>query len=115
MPEYMLLLHENPAAFEGLSPEEMQRIIQRYTAWADRMREAGRLVGSNKLTDGDGRVLTRGAGELRVLDGPYSETKEVIGGYFTLRAAGYDEAVDLARDCPHLEFGTIEIREIDLH
>ena len=49
-----------------------------------------------------------------MLDGPYSETKEVIGGYFAVRAADYDEAVKICEDCPHLEYaGTIEIREID--
>ena len=44
----------------------------------------------------------------------YSETKEIVGGYFQIRAASYEEAVEIAEGCPHLEFGgSIEIREID--
>jgi hypothetical protein len=48
------------------------------------------------------------------MDGPYSETKEVLGGYFVVTAENYDAAVDLTRDCPHLDYcGTIEVREVD--
>jgi hypothetical protein len=110
----MLLLYDDPGGFEGLSPEEMQRIIEKYRAWSARLSEAGKLVASDKLTDGEGRVLRRKGGEVRVLDGPYSETKEVIGGYFLLHADDFDEAVRLAEDCPHLEFGgTLEVRAVD--
>ena len=49
-----------------------------------------------------------------VMNGPYAEAKEVIGGYFMIEAANYDQAVQLARDCPNLELGgTIEVREIE--
>ena len=49
-----------------------------------------------------------------MIDGPFSETKEVIGGYFAIEAAGYDEAVQLLEDHPHLSYGgTVEVREID--
>ncbi len=116
MADYMLLLYENPTDFSDVSPEEMQAIIGKYSAWRDSLAEEGRLVGSNKLTDGEGRVLKGGNGDLRVTDGPFSETKEVIGGYFTIRAASYDEAVEVSKGCPHLGFGgTIEIREIEVH
>ena len=116
MPDYMLLLYDNPTDFSDLSPEEMQAIIGKYTAWRDRLAEEGRLVGSDKLTDGEGRVLKGANGDLRVTDGPFSETKEVIGGYFTIKAADYDEAVEVSKGCPHLGFGgTIEIREIEVH
>ena len=52
------------------------------------------------------------AGSAKVTDGPYAEAREVIGGLFILEAASYDEVVSLCQDCPHLEFGTIEIREV---
>jgi hypothetical protein len=48
-----------------------------------------------------------------VTDGPYVETREVLGGFFHLVAESFDQAVELARDCPHLEYGTIEIREVE--
>ena len=115
MPTYMMLLYEEPDIFERMSPEELQRAIERYRAWSESLQDSGHYVASDKLTDGEGRVLRKpGGGTVRVVDGPYAETKEVIGGYYSVRAASYDEAVEIARDSPHLDYGgTVEIREID--
>ncbi len=115
MPTYMMLLYEEPDVFERMSPEELQRAIERYRAWGQSLQESGHYVESDKLTDGEGRVLRKPeGGEVRVQDGPYAETKEVIGGYYSVRAESYDEAVELASGSPHLEYGgTIEVREID--
>lgn len=116
MAEFMLLLYDSPTDFSDLSPEEMQGIIQKYTAWRDRLDESGKLIASDKLTDGEGRVMRQTDGKVRILDGPFSESKEVVGGYFAIRAASYDDAIEVARGCPHLGFGgTIEIREIEKH
>ena len=47
--------------------------------------------------------------------GPYSESKELLGGYYMIEADTYDKAVELARDCPQLEYGgTIEVRQVDV-
>ena len=114
MPKYVLLLHDAPDAYRGLSPEQMQQVIQKYVAWGDGLRNAGVLEGGQKLADEPGRILKGRNGQVRVTDGPYSETKEVLGGYYIVAAGSYDQAVDLARSCPHFEFGgTIEVREID--
>jgi hypothetical protein len=48
-----------------------------------------------------------------VIDGPYSETKEIIGGYYVIEAPDYAGAVELLRDCPHLSYGKIEVRQHD--
>jgi hypothetical protein len=70
-------------------------------------------VSSHKLADDAGKVL-RGRSQARITDGPYSETKEVLGGYFMIEAPSYDDAVGHSRDCPHLEYGgTIEVRQVD--
>jgi len=113
MAQYMLLLRDNPEIFRHLSPDEIQRIIEKYRAWGQKLREAGLLVSSHKLTDEGGRVVRREGGQMRVLDGPYTEAKEVLGGYFLIEAASYEQAIERSRDCPHLEFGSIEIRAID--
>ena len=105
MPQYMLLLHEDPAAFADASPSEMQAIIQRYAVWAKKIAGEGRLVSSSKLQDGTGRSLRAANGGITVTDGPYTEVKEVIGGYFMIRADDYDHAVELSRGCPHVDFG----------
>jgi hypothetical protein len=114
MTEFMLLLHENPSDFEDVSPEEIEKIIAEYVAWRGELAEAGRLAGSKKLRDEGGRWLTAPAGDVRVIDGPYSEANEVIGGFFMITAADYAEAVEISRSCPHLRYGgRIELREVE--
>ena len=112
MPNYLLLLHSEPDIFKEASPDEIQGIIQKYHSWKLRMQNAGVLVGGEKLQDGTGRLMRRTNGQTSVIDGPYTESKEVIGGLFQIRPDNYDKAVEAASDCPHLEYGTIEIREI---
>ena len=112
MPNYMLLLHESGSGLRDLSPGEMQKIIQRYIAWRQRVQDSGRTISGHKLADGEGRVLRGNVGAARVTDGPYAEAREVIGGLFIVEADSYDEVVGLSQDCPHLEFGAIEIRQI---
>lgn len=113
MPNYLLFLREDPSVFEHVSPAEMQAIIQKYTDWKRRLQEAGRLTGGEKLQDGTGRVLRKTAGQTSITDGPYTESKEIIGGLFEIRAEDYEAAVAIAGECPHLEYGAIEIREIE--
>ena len=59
-------------------------------------------------------VVRRYYGKLTITDGPFSETKEVVGGYWMIDAADYDEAIELSRDCPHIEYGaSLEVREVE--
>lgn len=88
----------------------MEAIVAKYMAWRQEMGANGRITGGHKLQDGTGRVIRGGA----VTDGPYTEAKEVIGGIFLINAADYDDAVTVARTCPHCEFGTVEVREIEV-
>jgi hypothetical protein len=113
MPQYMLLLHDSGTMPPDLSPEDIQAIIQRYVDWRQKVAANGRKVEGHKLRDGEGRLLTGKPGTPTVTDGPYVEAKEVIGGLFMLEARDYNEAVKLASDCPHLAFGTIEVREVE--
>jgi hypothetical protein len=107
-----MFLHD--AGFpDDISPDQIQAIIQRYVAWRQKIQQNGRKVDGHKLTDGQGRVMRGAAGTTKVTDGPYAEAREVIGGLFMVEANSYDEVVELSKDCPHLDFGSIEIREID--
>lgn len=116
MDGFMLLLHDRTTQQGDLSPEQIQGIIAEYVAWRDKIEEQGRLIGGEKLADDNGRQLTNDNGEIRVTDGPYAEAKEMLGGYFAIKAADYDEAVEISRSCPHLKYGgRIELRKIDSH
>lgn len=114
MPNFMLLLHEQPADFSQFSAEEIEAVIGEYIAWRHQIEAAGHYVGGEKLSDEGGRHLSMNGDGIRVTDGPYTEAKEVIGGYFTISAADYDEAVKVASDCPHLKYGgRIELRRVE--
>jgi hypothetical protein len=110
----MLLLHEAPTTgpVPDLSPEDIQAVIARYKAWRQGL--GARIQFGEKLKEEGGRALRReGAGKVRVLDGPYTEAKEILGGFFLLEAGSYEEAVRLSESCPHLDFGWIQVREVE--
>ena len=116
MPKYLLIARDNGDWSElagAASPAEIQAIIARYRAWGERMAEQGKLLSGEKLRDGEGRVLKGQGSAAKVLDGPHIESKEVIGGFWILQAEDYDEAVKLASDSPHLQFGSLELRAIE--
>jgi hypothetical protein len=102
MDTYLLMLHEDPRQYASLSPAEMGAVVERYRAWSQKLAAEGRLVGGEKLADEPGRRMRAGPMGPIVTDGPTIESKDVIGGFFMIRAASYDEAVALAADCPHL-------------
>jgi hypothetical protein len=112
MPKFVLLLRDGARSSPEMSPEQMQAIVQRYVAWRAKVQKDGRSISGHKLRDNEGRVLNGNGGGLKVTDGPYAEATEVMGGLFVIEAGNYDEIVELCRDCPHLDFGTIEIREV---
>jgi hypothetical protein len=103
----MLLLYDDPSQWTKLSPEEMQKALEKYMAWTKKS------VLSERLAEDPGKVLRSNNGQPRATDGPYSETKEVLGGFYTIEAADYDEAVRISLTHPHLEYGgTIEVRKV---
>ena len=85
MAQFLMLLHSEPSPDGTYSPEEIQAVVQKYQAWSEKMGAAGKLAGGNKLANDVGKIL-RGADKVSVVDGPFAETKEVIGGYFILEA-----------------------------
>ena len=113
MNKFIMLLHDAGSFPADISPDEIQAIIQRYVAWRQKIQANGRKVEGHKLTDRQGRVMRGAAGQTKITDGPYAEAREVIGGLFIVEAGSYEEVVELSKDCPHLDFGTIEIREVD--
>lgn len=114
MAKYLLLARDEGNWHEAdISPAEIEAILARYNAWSSSLAEKGHLLSGEKLTDGQGRVL-RGAGDaMRISDGPHTESKEVVGGFWILQAESYEQVVRLSADCPHLEHGALEIREIE--
>ncbi|MGD9630174.1 MAG: YciI family protein [Pyrinomonadaceae bacterium] len=114
MANFILLLHEKPSDLSGLSPDEIQSVISEYVEWSQGLAADGKLAGGQKLKDDGGKHLAGTDGDFRVTDGPYAEAKEVIGGFFSINASDYNEAVRISKGCPHLKYGgRIELREVE--
>ncbi len=95
----------------GLSPEQLQQVVADWAAWFERLTQQGKAVSGHPLTN-DGRIVSGKQGRT-VADGPFAESKEAVGGYFYLKVADMEEAVEVARQCPGLEHGAIvEVRQV---
>ncbi len=109
---FLLLVRETrPEAYEAMSPEETRQSLDRWNAWVDRMTATGKLMVANPL---ESRVrMVSGAKGDRVVDGPFAEAKELVGGFFLLNDTTLDEVTAIARECPNLPYGmTLEIRPV---
>jgi hypothetical protein len=105
---YLLIFREPPETYAKLSPEQRQKLLEQWNAWYDGLAAAGKVQHGQPL-EPQGRVVTAN----RVVDGPYAESKEAVGGYFLLTVASLEEATAIAQRCPSLPFGmTVEVRPI---
>ena len=96
---------------KDLSPEEIQKAMGQFMGWFERLREEGRLKAGQPL-ERQGKIVSGKKGRT-VADGPFAESKEAVGGYFLLTVADIDEAVEIAQQCPILEYGsTVEVRPV---
>jgi len=93
------------------SPEQMQASMGKWMAWIDKLAKDGRYVSGEPLVPG-GKLVT-GTNGNSVTDGPYTEGKEVVGGYFIVNAKDLDEAVSLTKDYPDFDKGgKIQVRQV---
>jgi hypothetical protein len=115
MPDFLLLLHQTAKSERsaGGTPDERMAVIREYMAWTDRIRGSGHHKQGEKLTDDFGKGLRAAAGKVAVTDGPYAESKEVVGGFYIIQAKDYAEACRIAETSPHMKYGSgIEVRQI---
>lgn len=93
------------------SPDKAQELMNKWRAWFDQLAKGGHLKNIGQPLEGGGKVVA-GASK-RITDGPYAETKDVIGGYSLIEAGDLEEAARLARGCPGLDnFGSVEVRPV---
>jgi hypothetical protein len=110
---YMLLVLE-PLGQRAERGEAAGRVLyDRMLAFGAELDQRGVLIASHALTSEQSsvRVQVR-EGERRLLDGPFAEAKEMVGGYFLLNCASRDEAIEIATQCPAAQWCTIEVREL---
>jgi hypothetical protein len=108
---YMLLIVEPPGQREERGREAGEAVYDRMLGYAHSLKERGVLVAVNSLKSESARLTIRG-GKSTVVDGPFTEAKELVGGFFLLNVKTRDEALALAGECPAAEWATVEVREI---
>lgn len=114
MKDFMLIFRGNVQSeqdFAQQSPEAMQAELAKWGEWMGAIAQEGKLVGGEPLLP-HGKVL-RGTAK-KLTDGPFMESKEIVGGYLVIKATDEADAIEIAKGCPSLnvEDGTVEVREI---
>lgn len=111
--QYMLLIYGTESAVLAATQETATKMSAAYAAYTEAMSKAGIIVGGNRLrptsTASSVRVTD---GKTQVLDGPYADTKEQLGGYYMIDVPDLDAALSWAARCPGANHGTIEVRPI---
>ena len=110
MKKFLLLLHEDAGQMSKLSPKEMEKLVEAHMEWASKLGESGHMLAGDGLQETGIQITGK---ECVIKDGPYMESKEMVGGYYLLQAEDMDAVVAIAKECPcHLWGGTTEIRPI---
>jgi hypothetical protein len=110
-PYLLLFRNTGPETHAHLSAEQRQQLVTRWNAWYDNLAATGKAVEGQPL-ELESRLVS-GPGGSRVVDGPFAEAKEAVGGYVKLMVSGLEEATEIARRHPGLDFGlVIEVRSL---
>ena len=110
---YMLLVFQTPNVNATLTAEEGRRRYDVMMEYADGLARSGVLTAGEALgSEAKSARLGKGTGGSAVLDGPFIEAKEIIGGFFMLDVPTREEAIEIAKSCPAASWGTLEVREV---
>jgi hypothetical protein len=111
--EYMLLIYGEEDRWDDASDDERNAMYAEYFKLSDDLRAKNALLSSNELQPVATATTVRVQnGETLVTDGPFAETKEVLGGYYLIEAESLDEAIEWAARIPAAQHGKIEVRPV---
>ena len=109
--QYMLLIVEPQGQRRTRTAAERRAAYESMLRYTARLKERGALLASNSLRSESVRLRLQG-GRRSVLDGPFTESKELIGGFFLLEVPSREQALVYAEECPAAEWATVEVREV---
>ena len=110
---YVLLMMEDPAQRDTRSEDEGREVYDRMLRYGADLTARGKLLASQSLaSQKDGVRLQKRDGKRLLVDGPFAEAREMVGGFFVVDVETLDEAVALADECPASEWLTVEIRKL---
>jgi hypothetical protein len=107
--QYMILIYEDETKFQDMTPAQLQELFEAHSRFAGQVGELGAtMLGGNALEPTSTATTVRND---IVTDGPFAETKEVLGGYYLIDARDLDHALQIAKLCP-APYGGVEVRPI---
>ncbi|MEO7323993.1 MAG: YciI family protein [Dokdonella sp.] len=110
---YLLMLYANEGGWDQLTKPEQEQGVAAYGAYTEALKQAGVLSGSNRLQGVATATTVRITdGKTQVLDGPYADSKEQLGGYYLIDVPDLDAALAWAARCPGASHGIIEVRPV---
>jgi hypothetical protein len=113
--QYLLLLYANEAGWENLSPAEQKQGIAAYQAFTEALIKAGALKSASRLQPISAATTVRiTEGKSQVLDGPYVDSKEQLGGFYVIDVPDLDAALAWSARCPGASHGVVEVRPLSV-
>ena len=111
--QFLLMLYSNEAGWFNMTQAQQEQGMAAYQAFTEALTEAGVLRGKNRLQPVSSATTVRVAdGKPQVLDGPYADSKEQLGGYYLIDVPDLDAAISWAARCPGASHGIVEVRPI---
>jgi hypothetical protein len=110
---YMLLVIEPPGQRSTRTDAEGREVYAAMVRFSEQLKQRGLLTMSQSLkSDAAGARVKVREDSVMITDGPFAETKEVMGGFFLLTCETREQAIAIARECPAAQWATIEVREL---
>jgi hypothetical protein len=111
--QYMLMLYVKESNWSKLTKAEQERGVAAYTGYTEALKKAGVFAGGNRLQPSSAATTVRLAnGKSQVLDGPFADAKEQLGGYYMIDVPDLDAALAWAARCPTVDHGVVEVRPV---
>jgi hypothetical protein len=111
--QYLLMIYSEEGGWDKMTKAEQEQGLASFNAYNEALTKGGALRGKNRLQPSSAATTVRVTdGKPHVLDGPYADTKEQLGGYYLIEAPDLDAAIAWAARCPGAHYGTMEVRPI---
>jgi hypothetical protein len=111
--QYILMLYAREPGWSELTEAQQEQVMGAYNAYTEALKNAGVLTGTNRLQPTSTATTVRVAnGKSHVLDGPFADSKEQLGGYYIIDVPDLDAAISWAARCPASSHGIVEVRPL---
>ena len=110
--KYMLTIHTDPSGYASATPEDLDAELKGYDALGKELHASGAFVAGEGLQLDTATTVSVQNGERLVTDGPFAETKELLGGFYIIEVPDLDAALKWAAQMPNIAYGSVEVRPV---